>query len=284
MCENWSKTWSNNGGRSTGGRLDYILFCLCTSAEKVRNEKEKNRSLHAASSVREHAQGSLDYDEGSGSWLVDKTPRALQSQMTCTMTVVFFATKSGRKCQVTTRNCIKLLEVVMDWNHETMEGGTMELQAVAASVARKTIEEEKAQFSKKREALKKQFEHEKRKCTMQIETVFKATKSSIEELLSNKGKEIREMIEKMEQEHSDKVQKTCNDVSERWLDGKTTAAASASKPRSALQQKACASCGKSDSSLLLCGGCGSTWYCNRSCQAKDWDKHQETCRPQQLPL
>lgn len=38
------------------------------------------------------------------------------------------------------------------------------------------------------------------------------------------------------------------------------------------------------SKLSLCSQCGSTWYCNKDCQEKDWDNHIHRCNKQDGPL
>lgn len=39
----------------------------------------------------------------------------------------------------------------------------------------------------------------------------------------------------------------------------------------------CASCRKKGVSLYFCAACKITRYCDEMCQAKDWEKHRDTC-------
>ena len=41
----------------------------------------------------------------------------------------------------------------------------------------------------------------------------------------------------------------------------------------------CHNCDARRSALLLCAGCGSAQYCDRTCQKSDWKKHKKNCKP-----
>ncbi|KAI0636313.1 ankyrin [Trametes polyzona] len=44
-----------------------------------------------------------------------------------------------------------------------------------------------------------------------------------------------------------------------------------------LDEKACATCGKSQVPLKFCARCHATWYCSKGCQKQDWPTHKRSC-------
>ncbi|RPA79984.1 hypothetical protein BJ508DRAFT_362879 [Ascobolus immersus RN42] len=43
------------------------------------------------------------------------------------------------------------------------------------------------------------------------------------------------------------------------------------------EEHTCQSCDRHDEGLMRCGKCKSAWYCNRTCQKKDWKAHKKHC-------
>lgn len=49
------------------------------------------------------------------------------------------------------------------------------------------------------------------------------------------------------------------------------------KPHVNVMRK-CAYCNKSDTKLLRCGRCKTTYYCSKECQKPHWKKHKKVCK------
>lgn len=182
----------------------------------------------------------------------------------------------------------RLEEAASPWESTgCVEDCQRNISETAALIAYTKIEEEKARILTKSEAMRKQFQRERRKCIAQIEQVRTTAKASIAKLIDNKQQEIQDLIQKLAREHQKQARKVRKEGRKKnrreLLEPKSTIKDDGMKAtaRNVLKEKSCVCCGNSGSGLWLCGGCLSTWYCNKGCQGKDWKKHQEVCHENQ---